>query len=108
MHCFEGLTSESVHVLHVTCPQGLATERRRGQKHKDNGDCWNINLRNIKLVFENAFLQHGHMGASSFFFEDSPLSVAGVESTEDVALAETVSKAKFTDISCFRLDTAIQ
>lgn len=37
MHCFEGCTSESVHVLHVTCPQGFITERKYNMRNADFG-----------------------------------------------------------------------
>lgn len=68
-------------------------------------DIWKYSAQNIRPVLENALLQDGHIGfwGSSFFLEDSPSSVPGVESRDDEARPEGASKAKFTGTSCFRL-----
>ena len=63
--------------------------------------------RNISMLFDNAFLQDGHIASSSSCFVFwSFASSAGVESEEAGGLWE-VSKMNFTGISCLRLEAQL-
>lgn len=80
IHCFEGRTRVSVHVLQVTWPHGLLTfEAVNKEIIQGKGD-----VLKRRELFERCFLHEGHIGSGSSFFDSSDVGELAVEADEGV------------------------
>lgn len=113
MHCFEGLTRESVQVLQTTWPQGFMTAHEVLTMSLLKRTSCDNNVRNIRVLFENVFLQDGHIGFGgslicffSLLEEVSESAPAGVDGVDGEGLAVgDLSNTNLTAIRFFLLQT---
>jgi len=88
-HCDEGVTRPSVQPLQMTWEQGLITMKYElSMKYT----LASIDLRNIRMLFDNSFLHDGHI------FADSPCFLSLLDDE-----ADEPSKVKATGVKCFML-----
>jgi hypothetical protein len=100
MHCIDARVSVSVHVLHVTWPQGFATVQKKKMDTRVTNFI-EVNARNISKLFDNVFLQQGQIESSLSFFA---FAVASLPSEVGRGASDEDANENETGIRFFKLE----